>query len=230
MGIRNSLIDLLFPKKCLACGQIGCWLCSDCEKKIIVEKIFYCPRCLETRNFLEVCPDCRAGSFLDGLYVIAPYHDQLVSKTIKLIKYNLAWDLAEEVITKYFRDYFVSNNYWDSEYFLTPIPLHQRRYLERGFNQAELIAKILEQTRGNKLSETYFLKRKKYNPPQAKLSGQARRNNVKDIFQVDNHSYLNKKILLIDDVYTTGATMQEAAKALKESGIAKVYGLALAKG
>jgi len=224
---RRQLIDLLFPKTCLGCGRPETWLCSACREKIIVEFSFYCPGCQKPRGELGVCPNCSA-SYLNGVYLIAPYADKLINRALKAIKYDLAKDLTVEVLGQYLAKYF-SHFQLAGDFLLAPIPLHRRRFLQRGFNQARLIADLIGQMKNLPITDD-LLVRVKYNQPQAQLKHQARLENVSGIFRVNNFGLLNKKILLIDDVYTTGATMQEAAKVLKIAGATQVYGLAMARG
>ena len=122
-----------------------------------------------------------------------------------------------------------------------PIPLHKKRLKNRGFNQAELLAKEIAEHYSLCL-ETEILKRKQAIIPQAKIKNhKARRANIKNIFEIDpkftkkcvvkkQNLLKDKTIILIDDVTTTGATLSEAAKILKRAGTKEVWGLVVAKG
>jgi ComF family protein len=122
-----------------------------------------------------------------------------------------------------------------------PVPLHKRKLRERGFNQAELLAKEVAEYFSLSL-ETKALIRKKYTPPQVRTKNhKARRESLKNAFEIssiftkkcisENTNFLKEKIIiLIDDVTTTGATLFEAAKVLKRAGAKEVWGLVVAKG
>jgi ComF family protein len=111
---------------------------------------------------------------------------------------------------------------------LIPIPLSKKRLLWRGFNQSEILARELVTAFNYSIS--HDLKRNKYSRPQAELSEQERLNNIKDSFFWAGTALEGKTIILIDDVITTGATLNEAALTLKKYGAGKIYGLVLAKG
>jgi len=114
---------------------------------------------------------------------------------------------------------------------LIPIPLHKMKRRQRGFNQSELLAKAVASHFSLNFN-TKILFRIKNNLPQAKINNFIeRKKNTENIFQISNSNLIkNKQIILIDDVYTSGATMQEAARILKKSGAKKIIGLVLAKG
>lgn len=217
-SIRKHLLDWLFPIFCIGCGKEGTYLCDDCTTKTFHS----CHAVL-----LEQVPD----SDLDGLWAITDYSNLLIRNIIKAIKYNYITDLTS-VFDLLVKNYFI-NDSWRGDYILVPVPLHKKRYLQRGFNQSELICKSIGDIFGNKI-ETRILKRKINNKPQAKLSDSERKENVRDIFEVDGSTQadhlFHKTIVLVDDVYTTGSTMQECAKVLKKHGFSSVRGLVLAKG
>lgn len=116
---------------------------------------------------------------------------------------------------------------------LIPIPLHKRKKRQRGFNQSELLAEAVASHFSLSYNPKILLKIKN-NLPQAKINNFSnRKKNSENIFQISNFNLnliKNKWIILIDDVYTSGATMQEAAKILKKNGAKKIIGLVIAKG
>lgn len=112
---------------------------------------------------------------------------------------------------------------------MIPVPLHPRRLRERGFNQALLIAKVLEK-RYKKALATRILRRWRWTEPQVNLSGKTRKKNVKGSFVISNPMAVEEKnILLLDDVYTTGATINECGRTLLKAGANEVYVLTLAR-
>ncbi|MBU0483759.1 MAG: hypothetical protein KKB30_04510 [Proteobacteria bacterium] len=112
---------------------------------------------------------------------------------------------------------------------IIPVPLHKKRLQERGFNQALILARYLFPQQ-RKIIQQNLLERHQWTPPQTSLNGQARRNNLKNSFRVINNNQIpGKKILLIDDVFTTGTTVNECAKVLKQTGALEVQVLTLAR-
>lgn len=109
-----------------------------------------------------------------------------------------------------------------------PMPLSKARRLERGFNQSEVLAEQLVLRYGWQLLPPTVVKRM-HKPPQSTLSGQARRQNIRQSFTTDNQSLRNCNILLIDDVFTTGSTLDELARTLKKSGVQRIYCWTLAR-
>jgi len=170
-----------------------------------------------------VCQSCRNISYLDGLFSVGNYKDKTLVKIIETLKYKFVFELKSG-LGVLIKDYLMERGNYFGDCVLVPVPLHRRRYQWRGFNQAEIIADLLGGEVNNKV-----LKRIKNNKQQAKLSAQDRKKGIKDIFRVDTNCQL-KRVILVDDVYTTGATMQECAKMLKESGVKEVLGFVVARG
>jgi len=124
-------------------------------------------------------------------------------------------------------------NIFASNPLIVPIPLHYRRSNYRGFNQAELIAQIIAEATLNKSNADYLLRTKKAKSQVDMESKEERLKNIKDVFKVPSTAskqLSDKTIILIDDICTSGATLNEAAKVLKENGVKKVIGLVVARG
>lgn len=208
----NFFLDLIFPKYCLNCHRGNFWLCSSCWEKLKLDLA----QSAEVETIVEYC---------DEVMVVSSYDNLILSKLLHCYKYKyiteLSGYLAELAII-----FFKSTKMPEFD-FVIPIPLSNKRELERGFNQSELVAELVGQEFGWSI-DTKTLIRKLHTRPQVGLNAQQRLLNVQDIFSVTNKSKLkNKKILLVDDVVTTGATMRECAKLLKQSGATAVYGLVL---
>ena len=124
-----------------------------------------------------------------------------------------------------------SGKKFETREFLAPIfPIGKKRLKWRGFNHTEEIAKVLSAALSIPI-HTDLLQRTKNTPPQIALTKEERIRNMQDVFQVQNREQLQgKKILLLDDVFTTGATLQEAARALKKAGAHQVFGIVVARG
>ena len=209
------------------CRQEGFWLCDDCYKKLDLSGRFFCPVCHEISSEGSCCLGCKTNSYLDQEIAILKYSDQeIIGQVIHNLKYNYADDL-KILIEQIIKDFLKSKpNLFFNITNIVPVPLHSKRYAERGFNQAEIIAEILSQELSVPLNKN--LKRKKYTRQQAKLNKEERINNTKDAFVLE--SGISGGVLLVDDVFTTGSTMQSCAQVLKEGGAERVVGFTLARG
>jgi ComF family protein len=152
-----------------------------------------------------------------------------MKKAIHLLKYNKKTGIMRS-LKKIIKSYF---DHLDSSLpcldLVVPIPLHRKKLRERGFNQAELIAKVVAKHLQVRLTKDN-LKRTKATITQTSLDREERRRNLRKAFTVKNRDeFQAKNVLLVDDVYTTGTTIKEAAKVLKEARVKDVYVFALAR-
>ena len=172
----------------------------------------------------DLCTVCREGLVnFDSAYSYGSYEGPL-QKLIHLFKYGKVETLAAPLGSLLIRALPLEQNF-DA---IIAMPMHWRKRLERGFNQAELLARPVARRFGLALSGN--LRRARYTDSQAGLSELARRDNLKNSFKVNKPAeLLGKRILLIDDVFTTGATLRAAAAALKAAGVRHVSALTLAR-
>ncbi len=235
-GLVQMVKDYLFPVFCLKCQIEGQWWCKNCLKKFTVMGVYYCPVCHLSNLNGQPCNPCRAASSLNGIAAFLDYDDQaIIGQLIKQFKYNFAFDITtvwEEMVESFLPEIISRMNIEVDFLTVIPIPLHISRERERGFNQANLVAQLvfkklstLKQIDFNNKS----LQRKRPTNQQAKLNRVDRLNNLKDAFVWCGQKSAPKNILLIDDVYTSGTTMQECAMVLKKFGAQKVYGFTLAR-
>ena len=242
--ISNGVLDLFFPKFCFNCKKEGSYLCQDCQSLLEISQYQYC-LCPKPKRLFQggKCQTCRSKK-LDGLYFAIPYQSPLIKELIQKFKYHpFAKELAETLsllIITHFQLLDNKPNFFypvregkssnGANFILIPIPLNEKRLKWRGFNQSIEIAREVSKSLKLPLVSN-CLTRIKNTQPQVELSAEARKENVKDIFVCqDKKEILGKKILLIDDLYTTGATMEEAARVLKESGAKEVWGVVVARG
>lgn len=210
-----SLLDLLFPRRCLGCGKKESYFCPSCIKEI---------KPLEHQIYSPKYP-------LDGLFSIFLYQG-IIRRAILKLKYNFVLDLADELIDLAVRLFKQSHFDYSNCLTFVPIPLHWHRKNWRGFNQTEILGKRLaEKLKIDFCSD--LLLRTRMTKPQVKLKRKKRKKNVRGAFKVHN-SYSKGlpqrgQILLFDDVWTTGTTMKECARVLKNAGVKKVFGLTLAR-
>jgi ComF family protein len=178
---------------------------------------------------LEVHDKCRQKTNLDGLLVLTTF-DGNIKKMITDIKYHYYFHMSETLAI------FLANFVYHSKVLESihprvslPIPLHSAKRRERGFNQSELLANTLAKTL--KIPTTNkVLWKKRSTQSQAGLKRDDRLKNLSDSFEVTIKLKKTDTVLLVDDVVTTGSTLSVAAKALKQAGAGKVYGIALAHG
>ncbi len=231
--IKNGVLDVLFPIECLSCGREGEWFCNDCIRKLRPLTDHGCIFCGNNNLSGATCKNCRKTHSLDGVFSAGNYDQKELADAIKKFKYSLITSLADplsEFIVKTIKDHRLS---FDSGLFsgarsICAIPLHHKRLKWRGFNQSELVAEnLIKKTEWKRLDG---LKRTKNNRPQAKIGESERMDNLRGCFSYGGESLQGRKIILIDDVATTGATLESAAKTLKDFGAASVWGLTIAKG
>lgn len=229
--ILESIAAFLFPKACLFCGTVGKGICEDCfMNNINLNTEKYCHVC-KTRMSIEsddmVHEWCKSDTYLDGVIVCAHY-DKNIEKIIADIKYNGFFAYAQDVSEiMLFHKSEILKLYID---LLVPIPIHHKREWSRGFNQTEKIAESLS----HMINIPYknIIKRDRNTETQVGKERAERLINVQDAFSLENDEVIShyQRIMLVDDVMTTGATLEECAEVLKKKGIQKVYAIVLARG
>jgi len=225
--IINFFLDLIFPKKCVNCGRFGTFSCPDCLERIkpIITQV--CPKCGKISEKGKWCFGCRGKSRLSGLIVAAYYRAGPTKEIIHHLKYNSILELSP-ILADLLIDQLIDIDF-RGEVVITAVPLHRRRLNERGFNQAEVLAKIVAKKVGYEYKN--LLRRKFHLHRQVELSGAKRRENLQNVFSIiKNPEIKNKTIILVDDVATTGTTLEECAKTLRIAGAKQVWGLVVARG
>ena len=234
ISIKNFLLDIFFPRFCLGCKKEGNYLCEDCFSLIEILEHQHCPFCSKIVFNGKTCESCRKKKKLDGIYFATLYENPLVKKMIHYFKYEpfvkeLAKPLTFLIITHLLNLNKTSCHDLKNKSMLLPIPLHRQKLKWRGFNQSEEIAKELSEflkvpVQANVLTKPFKTQ------SQTGLKVRQRIKNVRGAFEVKRKKQVKgKTILLIDDVLTTGSTMEEAAFALKQSGAKEVWGIVVAR-
>lgn len=237
--VWKTFVDLIFPVNCRGCGKklryddiSSGFICLDCWKKIPIHRPPYCRRCGHPSGdlFHDKCPECKK---LKKVYFrfargVSSYSG-LLRETIHRFKYRYQTELGTP-LSEMMKDYYLSSNDYGPIDRIIPVPLHPIRFREREFNQAEILARPLAEALKVPL-DIKTLYRTRYNPPQITLDSKARFENVQGLFATSNPDMIrNQRILLIDDVMTTGATVNACARTLMEEGASEVYVLVLARG
>lgn len=231
----NLLLDILFPKRCFGCKKSGNYLCNQCKENILQTDLV-CPKCESPSVGGQTHPVCRRKFGLDGLWSLGIYKDPLRT-VIKKLKYSFIEELAvvlTDITLEYwarFQPHLLEKIKKDGgeNWAVVPVPLHWYRENYRGFNQSSLIGKHLAKSLGLKYVEA--LKRVKHTDPQVKLKSYDRHKNIKNAFEITKPYTLTPSplVLLIDDVWTTGATLKECCFVLKKAGAKQVWALTLAR-
>lgn len=224
--IARSLWDFLFPPYCVSCGNDGEWWCAECRSKVEKITTHLCPQCLKQGEHA-----CRALFPFTAIMALGYYHDPFLRAVITNLKFN-----GTKVVMRDIEKFIVSRKTeldgWPVAHqaTLVPVPLSEPRHRSRGFNQADLIAQAFQASVWSQAEIKPILAKIKNPDPQSSLGDDVilRQKNVKDCFQLIDQ--VPKRVILIDDVITTGATTAEVARLLLANGAEEVSVLALALG
>lgn len=229
---EKLFLDMLYPRRCPVCHDIavpgGSRICNVCREKlkpITGPRCFRCSKPLK-REEQEYCKDCRKTRLFDQGIGIFPYGSVLQESLFKL-KYGKRQEYGSfygQIAAVYSRE-IIRN--WGVE-IIIPIPLHRKRMEKRGYNQAELIAGALGKTLCIPV-DSRLMKRKVNTRPQKELDYRERKQNMKNAFFLKGENRY-RRILLVDDIYTTGSTIEAAAELLKRNGAENVFFLTIAMG
>jgi len=258
--IQDFVLDVLFPIECLGCSESSTWLCKKCFRKLKINTKQICSHCHQNSSFGKYCSKCKQHYYLNGIWIAGNYEDRIISKLIKTLKYHFAYDLASVLgsfLSLFFKNLINQANFIGTDLdsklninkfnqikkspqiltnlflkkekiLIISIPLHKKRERWRGFNQSQILAKILAKNFNIKFNNE--LLRIKHKTPQANLDRENRLKNIQKCFMWNGNNLINHDIILVDDVTTTGSTLNEAARILKANGANEVWGLVLASG
>jgi ComF family protein len=218
-------LDLLFSPACGGCGKLGARWCSDCQQNLASVPEPVCEVCGEPQIIAKTCDRCIAARPAFVALRSCVVFKEPIRPALHKLKYRREVELGE-VLAWNVADY-VDRLGWQADA-ITPIPLSEQRFTERGYNQVDLIAHPLAQL----MRWQYLpgaLHRSRHIRSQVGLSANKRRDNVSSAFLAKSQLVTGKTIRLVDDVATTGATLDSASRSLVEAGAAKVYALTFAK-
>ena len=234
-GIQR-LLDTIYPPRCVVCQRMGAVVCAQCLNSMHPPDVPLCTHCGATilnagYSAPALCPDCAAGRgpmHLDGVRVAAAYAGAARTAVLAL-KFGGERRVAERLATLMSIPYQCEIHIADM---VIPVPLHTNRQRERGYNQAELLARAFARLQGLPV-RTDILKRARATEAQTRLSRVERRRNVAGAFALTSPTAAaivsGKRIVLVDDVTTTGSTIDAAAEPLRAAGATSVWGLAFAR-
>jgi ComF family protein len=215
---------MLFPPRCVGCRETGSLLCAKCRDEFDLVEPPFCPHCGRPSPRGHLCPLCQRDPLrIDGVRSVA-YFDGTLREAIHHLKYYNKQDLAVPLGK-------LMGDYWEKSplpaEIIVPVPLHQDRLRERGYNQAVLLARELGKKIGLPVLQNSLV-RVRATRPQVDLNAQERKENVSDAFRCSNVELKGERVLLVDDVCTTGATLEACSIALRQVGVRSVWALTLA--
>jgi ComF family protein len=235
--LKDDILDFVYPQSCPMCSsplkRDEEDVCEDCWRSLILLPFPYCPYC---KSFLEdedemanhrcAClsrPKDRRIMAVRSMGTFDDHYQKLVHRLKYDKKIRLGKRLAQSLGEKVTQD----TGFTDCD-MVIPVPLHRARHRERGFNQSEILAEGIARATGLALAKD-VLKRKRHTKDQTYLNARQRAENVRGAFVVTQPEKINaKQVILVDDVMTTGATLNECAGMLQNAGAGKVFAVTLA--
>lgn len=221
--LRHLLVDIVYPKTCADCGSRGHWLCTYCAGLVAGFGDPRCDRCGAPADTARPCWCRRMGPHLDKVRSPFPY-EGWVATAVHHVKYRGETDRIEHLVP------FMMSAMTDMGSFdaLVPVPLHASRFRERGYNQSEELADAIGLLCGIPVQN--MVERSRHTLPQVTLSGAQRRKNMEDAFRMAPgwRPGAGERYLLIDDVRTSGATLNACAAVLTAAGATSVSALTFA--
>ena len=231
MNLIEKCLGVLYPQTCCFCGKVcKTTICTECEEHIQYIQEPICKKCGKPIRYeeKEYCGDCKDAKFYYEQGRSIWIHTGKVRWSIYQFKYHNRRIYGKFYAQELFRlyDEWIRRNEINV---IIPIPLHRRRHRKRGYNQAEILARELGKLTHIPVNAKAVV-RVRNTKPQKQLSDRERRKNLKDAFRITKHWNREKNVLLIDDIYTTGNTIDSVAKLLREKGANKVWFLTISIG
>lgn len=226
VGWYKKIIDWLLPARCVGCARVGTWWCPDCQERVVlIQKPTY-PSCHRLTPCGQYCQRCRRRTSLTGILAGAYFHDPLPA-AIKALKYRQAKAVVPALAT--YQTAALRRLPGARRAVLVPVPLHPNRLRSRGHNQAGLLAKAVSQH--SNVPVQNLLARIRDTRSQTGLRRHDRQQNVARAFRCQRSSATPwpSLVILVDDVATTGATLNACASACREAGTRQVWGLVVAQ-
>lgn len=234
MRFFEVIISTFFPARCLGCkkdiAHQSLILCESCKEKIIIPQTLFCGQCgNRLPNREKIChhsiPYVLGSVFL--------YEDPLAKNMILALKFKRMESVGVflgKLLAQYVKNVFNHDVTPLHGMIVIPIPLSRERFRERGFNQAALLAQSFAEELNLSVEENVLTRRRHTKPQSQTKQAKDRIQNVKEVFEViHSHTLKGKDVVLIDDVTTTGATLESASHVLREAGAKKIIALTVAR-
>ncbi len=212
----KEIENILFPPCCLLCGKLNCSIwCEECKKELYEKAILKIEKKDSSYYFEKHMYLFRYEGKIRNLILNYKFKDK-----------SYLYQIFSEIIIKNEKICGILKKYD----IIIPVPIHSKRKRQRGYNQSELIAKQIAKAQQNLHYENKVLQKIKYTVPQSSLKKEQRKQNVQNVYKLINQEKIkNKKIILLDDIYTTGSTANACAKLLKENGAKEIIVVTIAK-
>ncbi len=220
----RHLLDWIYPPACVNCGKPGSLICGECLGKLQPVGDHYCLKCGKPLKKGRSCRLCSTSDFRFQSSRSPYVYDGPAAAMIKSLKYNGMLDLAP-ILADHLAEFWKSAG-TDVD-MVIPVPLSEKRQAERGFNQSALIAKAFSKKTGIPFRSD-VLKKTVHTPTQVGLNADQRRENLSGVFAAEDMFVKGQRILLIDDVMTTGSTFAECSAVLLDAGAKTVNCLSAA--
>jgi ComF family protein len=224
-SLHSQFLDILLPPRCVGCRRVGVWLCDECLAQFSFVEPPFCARCGNAMVADGLCARCRTSHLQIERIRSALYFEGTVREAIHWLKYNGCTELAGplgHLMAVYWMQHPMPADV------LVPVPLHADRLHERGYNQAALLAREMASQVGLVVDEQTLV-RQRSTDPQVELDARQRKENVRGAFRCSGNGLVGKRVLLVDDVCTTGATLEACAVALYDGRARSVQALTLAR-
>ena len=233
------IINLLYPAQCRACGEkTSSWdqhICENCQKRIKRRLPPFCVKCGKQISgdpqIQNMCTDCKKEKIYFDHALSVFHYDGVLKELVHDFKYKKVTSLAAgfaDLVVDFMKEYSMAK---DTDIILS-IPMHPWRLFKREVNASDILAKNIAKRLGRRYS-TKILKKIKNTPPQSKLPRSERINNIKYSFSIHKNKETeikDKNILLVDDLLTTGSTVNECARLLKGASSGRIEVITLARG
>ena len=231
----SFLLDTLFPKFCVNCGEEGNYICKKCSL-FISEANFVCPTCQKASYFGKRHKNCRKLNEPDGLISVWDY-DGPIKKAVHCIKYQGFFDISKEIIKRAIIEFEKDKKrfsqflffLFDKETSITFVPTNPSSERRKGFDHSKILADQIAKATNKKTVN--FLEKIREVKSQTGLDKKERFLNVKNSFSFipSSEGKEIEKVIIVDDVWTSGATMKECCRILKNNGVKKVWGFTITK-
>jgi len=224
--LQEKVVDFFFPRRCIGCGKVGDFLCVDCRQKLprILKPI--CKKCGKPESSGTLCSACWGQKTeIDGIRSVFRF-EGIIRQAIHDLKYRNLKSISG-CLAMLIADYLQDNPVHGGV--LVPVPLHSQRLRERGYNQSGLLVRELGKLIVLPVIDDSLCRLKDSLPQARTTTIDERRKNVKEAFACQGEELKEKNVILIDDVCTSGATLEACAVALKAGGAISVWGLTLAR-
>ena len=214
--LYETIKNIIFPPCCLMCGKWNVsFLCTECKKELDEKAVFQ----IEQKN----------SNYYFEKHIYLFQYEGKIRNLILDYKFNdkaYLYKIFSEIVIKNKKICGILKKYD----IIIPVPIHAKRKKQRGYNQSELIAKEIAKLQSKLQYDNKILQKEKNTVPQSSLSKEQRKQNVQNVYKLVNQEKIrNKKIILLDDIYTTGNTVNACAKLLKENGAKEIIVLTIAK-